>query len=346
MNIKNDKKKFIQSILKLNKNLDDPSVRFANSKKRIVITDSSFHSLNGKKSDFVYKLNEVDNNFSNDIDKNDEIFIHSLYSRKVSSILNNIGLENIIDITHYNWRNAKILNRDLLIENIDKISLAYDLLSDQCSRKTFEMLIHFRMTANPSLIFTSNYDQYFHPDVRPSINDVFLDGGAFTGDTVLDFYRKTSGMIRAACFEPDRSNYNMLLDTVRINKLEDNVSTHRCGLWSSQKYLGFDSASQSSRIVDNSSQSIQVMDIDTYCSKMNFQPTLIKMDVEGAEIEALKGADNTVKTMKPKMMISAYHHGSHLWEVPLKLAELGYTNIFLGHHPPEYTIYETVAYAY
>ena len=153
------------------------------------------------------------------------------------------------------------------------------------------------------------------------------------------------GDMTAVCFEPDKDNFEILKRCIVTNKMGRNVKAVPLGLWSKPTQLSFDSASQSSRIVTNAENKITVVDIDTYCRKTNFNPTLIKMDVEGAELEALLGAENTIHNNMPKMMISAYHHGSHLWEIPLRLAELGYTKLYLGHHPHEYTIYETIVYA-
>ncbi len=50
--------------------------------------------------------------------------------------------------------------------------------------------------------------------------------------------------------------------------------------------------------------------------------TFIKMDIEGAEIEALKGAEQTIQTQKPKLAICIYHRDSHLYEIPLMIKKM------------------------
>ncbi|WP_045212479.1 FkbM family methyltransferase [Desulfonatronovibrio magnus] len=237
-----------------------------------------------------------------------------------------------------------MLDRDLITENMDSIAKLYDLLADDESRNVLTMMLKFRITMDPRLIKCSAYRQYHHPEVSPVHGDFLLDGGAFTGDTVLDFSRTLQGKIKGVCFEPDKENFKILEHNLYANKLDRKFKAVPLGLWSKSATLSFDSASQSSRIVENSSNSIKVIDIDTYCKRTGLAPDLIKMDVEGAELEALAGGESTIKTLKPKMMVSAYHHGIHLWEIPLRLADMGYNEIFLGHHPPEYTIYETVVY--
>jgi hypothetical protein len=60
---------------------------------------------------------------------------------------------------------------------------------------------------------------------------------------------------------------------------------------------------------------------------------LIKMDVEGAEPDALLGAERTLRCHRPGLAISLYHQPDHLWEVPLWLASLnlGYKMYIRGH---------------
>ena len=60
--------------------------------------------------------------------------------------------------------------------------------------------------------------------------------------------------------------------------------------------------------------------------------SFIKMDIVGAEIDALKCASKIIRKNKPQMMISAYHRMSHIWEIPLLLKEIEPPyNIFCGH---------------
>lgn len=347
--------KTIESIINANLSLEDI---VQNSSRIILIGNSSIQNILGRPVDAVCPVDgkEPENyqdyprvikveDILNEITPDEPIFIHSLYARQIADILSKAGIKNIIDITHESWRGAQMLDRELIAENLDSIANLYDLLSDDASRNVLTMMLKFRITMDPRLIECSTYRQYHHPVVSPVHGDCLLDGGAFTGDTVLDFSRTLQGNIKGACFEPDKENFKILEHNLYANKLDRKFKAVPLGLWSKSATLSFDSASQSSRIVKNSSNSIKVVDIDTYCKRTGLSPDLIKMDVEGAELEALSGGEKTIRKYMPKMMVSAYHHGAHIWEIPLRLAEMGYTRIFLGHHPPEYTIYETVVYA-
>lgn len=303
------------------------------------VSGTIHNSINGDAQ--LIKISDI----VSSIPPNDPVFIHSLYARQIADILLQIGITNVVDITHATWRDAQMLNRELINKNLDSIAKVYDLLSDDSSREILSMLLEFRIRMDPKVIVTSPYPQYHHPAIHPSPGEVFLDGGAFTGDTIIDFMHNLQGRLTATCFEPDAANFQILEHHILQNNMYRKVKTAPLGLWSKSAILSFDSASQSSRIVSGASNTIHVVDIDTYCTRTGFIPTLIKMDIEGAELEALSGGERTIQKFMPKLMISAYHHGSHLWDIPLRLAEMGYTRIFMGHHPPEYTIYETVVYA-
>jgi len=72
--------------------------------------------------------------------------------------------------------------------------------------------------------------------------------------------------------------------------------------------------------------------------------TYIKMDIEGAELNALKGAANTIKKNKPRLAICVYHKPEDILEIPVFLSELVPSYQFYLRHHSQYYI-ETVLYA-
>ncbi|MDR2260412.1 MAG: FkbM family methyltransferase [Azoarcus sp.] len=78
--------------------------------------------------------------------------------------------------------------------------------------------------------------------------------------------------------------------------------------------------------------------------RFDFRPNLIKMDIEGAEPEALMGAKNMIARHRPHLAICLYHRLDHLWRIPLMIHEwnLGY-RFHMRQHAP---LFELVLYAY
>jgi hypothetical protein len=74
--------------------------------------------------------------------------------------------------------------------------------------------------------------------------------------------------------------------------------------------------------------------------KINF----IKMDIEGAELHALKGAEQTIKKFRPKLAITVYHHFQDFWTIPQYIDSLALGYRFEMRH---FTIHaeETLIYA-
>lgn len=76
-------------------------------------------------------------------------------------------------------------------------------------------------------------------------------------------------------------------------------------------------------------QTVNCIRLDDWFKENNVEPTFIKMDIEGAEVGALKGAAEAIKRLKPKLAICLYHKLTDMWEVPLLIKSM----------VPEYKLY-------
>ncbi len=166
---------------------------------------------------------------------------------------------------------------------------------------------------------------YIEPDIVPIVEeDVFVDGGCFDGLSAIDVQEASpKGIKKIYAYEPDLAN----LDKCKDNLKElDNVVLINAGVFSRCGEVCFNSnAGESSAISESGTDRIFVSTID----KESPDATFIKMDIEGSELEALKGGAETIKRNKPKMAISIYHKPEDLLELPLYLKEL----------VPEYKLY-------
>jgi hypothetical protein len=92
------------------------------------------------------------------------------------------------------------------------------------------------------------------------------------------------------------------------------------------------------------SEEVPATELDSLVEDLGIRVGLLKLDVEGAEIPALKGAVRTLQNQKPKLQVCVYHKPDDLWEIPLLIHQIepGY-QFFLGHH--RQGLFETVLYA-
>ncbi|MBQ4051701.1 MAG: FkbM family methyltransferase [Oscillospiraceae bacterium] len=220
-------------------------------------------------------------------------------------------------------------------EHAHELQAAYDLMADEQSRHVFRSVVNFKLSGRPELLTAceSSRDEVFSV-MAPGENERFLDLGAYDGDTVTEFLSFTNGKAESIlALEPDPKNFRKLTRTASLPGYEQ-VQILNAGIWEKDGILRFDGrAGRSSSLSDAGKIDVPVRSIDSL--REEYGPfTFIKMDVEGAEREALLGARRTLSEDRPKLIFSGYHRTEDIFALPLLLHELnpGY-RILLRHHP-------------
>lgn len=165
-----------------------------------------------------------------------------------------------------------------------------------------------------------------------------IDAGAFIGDSALILSELTDGKVYA--FEPTRENYDNMLKTIELNSLA-NVVPCNLALGSSKGVVQMTNSivSSTNAYVEKSTmpytatETVEVVTLDEYVRENNLKVGLIKVDVEGAEQEFLKGAMETIKTQRPTLLISIYHNASDFYDIKPMLEKLNLGYSFKIRHP-------------
>lgn len=172
--------------------------------------------------------------------------------------------------------------------------------------------------------------------------EIFVDGGCYDGENSRMFAKWAGGTQKTIyAFEPDEKNFRNCQSVLeRIDNTVYQIIPK--GLWSSETVLDFcASADEGSRFMEDGGLHVPVTSLDSVVKE---KVTFIKMDIEGAEYEALRGAENLIRNHKPKLAISIYHKPEDIWELPRLILSIY----------PDYTFYlrhyslsseETVLYA-
>ncbi len=164
--------------------------------------------------------------------------------------------------------------------------------------------------------------QYFNVDVPFGMGySCFIDCGAYVGDTFLELMN-VEGCKTYIGFEPDNENFHKLSELIDgCQHGFDTVYLYPCAVSSKNEYLTFDVGMGASSRISNegSEQAKQIVQAVSLDKVLKCQPTMIKMDIEGAEIDALYGARNIIQNWKCDLAICVYHKVSDLWEIPLLL---------------------------
>ncbi len=186
--------------------------------------------------------------------------------------------------------------------------------------------------------FTGDYN--LHPFVKIGLskgdmeyikNKDIIDAGAFTGDTSLPLSKRTTKNVYA--FEPFKDSFEILKKNISDNNIENiipvnrslgNINGERSLFLSGNNVQGITSDA-TLRSYDNEIK-VQETTIDTFVEENNLEVGFITIDVEGAEMNLLEGALNTIKNQKPLLYISMYHKVSDYFDIIPWVAnlDLGY----------------------
>jgi len=207
------------------------------------------------------------------------------------------------------------------------------------------------VTTKLQIDLLNNYRQYFARrgtlDFSPKQGEVVFDCGSCIGDISIIFAAFTGSTGQVHLFDPvplhgrygkfQGSLNPNLSQTLHVTNLAVGETTSR----SSGTTKDASSISPSGRMVDD----FETTSLDDYVSKNGLQRAdYIKMDIEGYEQAALRGASRIMREFKPKLAISTYHRDSDLWEIPALILKLNPEyKIYFGHHSPKY--WESVYYA-
>ena len=193
-------------------------------------------------------------------------------------------------------------------------------------------------------IYESVEEQYFDQSIiKFDDNEVFVDGGCCDLGTSL-LLRKRVSDVKVYAFEPDQNSYKKC----QSRKEEEhfyNATIINTGLWDHKTTLSFEAECGlgCSHVSENGSITINVDRMDD-CIPSSEKITFIKLDLEGSELEALKGAERIIRNDRPKLAISLYHRPDDLILIPdLIMSYVDGYDYYIRYYRNELT--ETVLYA-
>jgi len=215
--------------------------------------------------------------------------------------------------------------------HIGKYSWAFDFFEDEISKQTVLDRLGWYLCGK-SMDINTPYRQYFEDGyISLGEREIFIDGGAHVGESAVEFIRKVEsangGYAHIYSFEPDSKNYARAVENT---SKYPNVTVIPKGLWNMETELSFfekgdtlgssfvnipvDISGNSGSVVSK----VPVTSLDIFFANAPDidLPTFIKMDIEGAEKEALIGSQNIIRHAKPKLAICAYHKPEDIYVLP------------------------------
>ena len=231
----------------------------------------------------------------------------------------------------------------------DRLKIMFDLLEDETSREAayWQVKGWFADQMQLNSIFFKEImvgDEYVPKDIFAEMHEkVIVDCGTYNGDTYR--YLKSKGVKwqKYVGFEMDLNNYNEFLTQVTDEKEQAILKLYHAGVGQEEKTVRYFSGLAGTKISKEGMESSSIVTIDKVIGDSD-EVSYLKMDIEGAEMPALKGGKKTIKRCRPKCAICAYHQPSDLWEIPVYLKKLvPEYKIFFRHH--DYIHSDIICYA-
>jgi FkbM family methyltransferase len=270
--------------------------------------------------------------------------IHQLRELGCESVFPGAKLFNALDREYFY---IDLPHKLLLARN--EVLSAFALFSDEDSRREFITQVAMRLSVASDAPQPLPLNRQYWPDEIFSRSDeeFFVDCGAFDGDTIKAFLEWQDGAFgKIVAFEPDRRNFSLLEKSVERLPADtrQKISSIAAAVGAADGTLRFSAigTAESQVSSDNQGHEVPVSKLDTLMAGQH--PTYIKMDIEGAELDALKGAAETIKRARPVLAICVYHRQDDLWKIPLFIHSLcaDYRFILRAYMPGRL---ETVCYA-
>jgi FkbM family methyltransferase len=296
-------------------------------------------------------INEPDGKVYNlkNIEKDSLIIVATMnYMQEILLQLKNENYKNIIPCYILSLWKPHIFKPEIYYDglyeeyqdNKEKYFKTRSLFNDEKSLEVFDVLVNFRENFEINIfnkIIEDSKNQYFE-DFVPK-ESVFVDCGAFDGDSTLSYINFVQNNYeKIYCFEPDELSYNKCVS----NLLKyDNIQNFKKGVFKSEEILKFSSQMElGSKISNEGDCTIETVKLDNIVKETR---AFIKMDIEGVEIDALKGASDLIKN-NSTLAICVYHKPSDLWKIPeIILAINPNYQLYLRHYTS--SLFDTVLYA-
>lgn len=234
-----------------------------------------------------------------------------------------------------------------IFKNAQSVRDAQAIWADEESRAEFVEQIRWRTTLSPEILrpHPPAAETYFANDLFSfQDHEVFVDCGAFDGDSIRAFIARVHGHFEKIIgLEPDPLNrerfekFRASLPSEQASRIE--LLPYAVG--DKREKLIFDVTGTAASVLGAGKNEVECVPLDEVITPA---PTFIKMDIEGAEPMALRGASSLLRAHRPILAICLYHSVEHLWEIPLWLKQLvpDY-DLFLRRYADE--CWEMICYA-
>ncbi len=219
-------------------------------------------------------------------------------------------------------------------EHAGVLQHVYENLADDKSRQVMQNILCYKLSGKLSYLRdTTSRREDLETLFTFGKEECYADLGAYTGDTLTEFLELTRGTYQHMyAVEPDPKNFKKLRAFVERQGLS-RITLCPKSIWAQDMVLHFAArGGRMSALAQDGETLAEAVSLDSLVGKNPL--TYVKMDVEGAEKEALYGSRAVICREKPKLLVAGYHFDNDLWELPLVIWNLvPEYKLYLRRHP-------------
>lgn len=248
--------------------------------------------------------------------------------------------------SEYNKYNKKMLAN--ICANLNSFIEVYNMLEDSVSREIYYDICMWRVSLRSNYLVdayrkstAATVRQYYDPIISLSDKETYVDAGGYIGDSIQDFLSQVQSYGKIYCYEPDSNNIAKAKENL---KLYENIIYKNLGLGEKRTTAKFSNMGLSSSSILHDTDEGDIVDIVTLDEDIEQKITFLKMDIEGEELGALRGAKRHIVEDRPILAICLYHNVEDIYAIPQYIGSIVDNYRFcIRHYTPFHG--ETVLYA-
>lgn len=217
------------------------------------------------------------------------------------------------------------------------------MLNDEKSKRLFLELLKLKFISSAEALVPNSLEKYYEPVqyfnkdyYKNNKEAVIVDCGAFDGDSMRTYLSMFQEQFKEYhCFEMDPGILPVLKDNIAElpESMHKRIYLHACGL-SDKEGIAMCQLSSNpggAALSETGECEVTVSLLDRQMKDKDV--TMIKMDIEGAELKTLKGGVEVIKRNHPILAISIYHSTEQFFEIPIWILEqFPFYRLYLGLH--------------
>jgi len=266
---------------------------------------------------------------------------------EVKNTLDAKGYTNFNYLSFYRYSKLPLASPPFILDfendfknNPKEYAYLYDLLEDAESKEVFTKVLNFKISFDLDFMqgFTNKHEeQYFDKEIIPKIKNIsFVDGGAYVGDTIPNIIKNFVDYKKIYAIEPNELHLSIAKRD--FGSLRD-IEFINCGLGAFEVL----SPQNKAKMQNNCDHNYQATNINTIDNIVKEKVDFIKLDIEGAEQDAIDGAKETIKKHRPILAVCIYHKAEDWYKIPQKILAIDARyKVYLRHYMEG--IFESVLY--